>query len=432
MDFLSNIKRTISRQTVENLASFLGENSTNVEPGLSLSINTFMAGLLKYANTDHEIKNIINILNDGGHTGDILNNLEPFSSNFEKTQLLVTIGNNISSHFLGNRVPSLVEKVAGISEVKKTSAGSLLSLAAPIVLGFIGKSMREGNLDLAGVRNYFKDINDGVINALPPAINNIFQFKKTATNPIPALATTLTPNKENNMKNSKTNWALILPWLILGIAGLSVVYYAKFAKKDQAGLQQETPIITEKQETDLQPEDFLPDSSVAALPVEKNVVPTETNETPKPISEAPVEAKKPEEKNKIETAKAAEKKVEVKQPTQNNAAATKAVEKKTFSENISETKTPAGWNAINGNVFKKNSAEINGSSSLAGILSQLKNSSKTIKISPLSGGNSTLGEDRAYALREILIEKGISEDRISISSAKQGSNPNGIVYRIGN
>ncbi|HLO46625.1 MAG TPA: DUF937 domain-containing protein [Leadbetterella sp.] len=432
MDFLSKIKRTISVQTIENLASFLGEKSTNVDAGLSLSLNTFMAGLLKYAHSDVEVKNIINVLNDGGHTGDILNNLESFSSNFEKTQLLVTIGNNISSHFLGNKVPNLVEKVAGISEVKKTSAGSLLSLSAPIVLGFIGKSMREGNLDLGGLRNYFRDINDGVINALPPAINNIFQFKKTVTNPIPAAVTPIKPQKEKNKTGNKTNWALILPWLILGIAGLSVVYYAKFAKKDQVGLQQETPIITEKQETDLQPEDFLPDPSVAALPVEKNIVPAETNEAPKPISEAPIESKKPEEKIKIETPKAAEKKVEVKQPSQNNAAASKSVEKKTVSENISETKTPAGWNAINGNVFKKNSAEINWSSSLNGILSQLKNSSKTIKISPLSGGNSTLGEDRAYALREILIEKGISEDRISISSAKQGSNPNGIVYRIGN
>lgn len=113
MDFLSKIKRTISTQTVENLANFLGEKTTDVDSSLGLSLNTFMAGLLKYAHSDVEVKNIINILNDGGHTGDILNNLEPFTNNFEKTQLLVTIGNNISAHFLGNKVPNLVEKISG-------------------------------------------------------------------------------------------------------------------------------------------------------------------------------------------------------------------------------------------------------------------------------------------------------------------------------
>jgi outer membrane protein OmpA-like peptidoglycan-associated protein len=43
-----------------------------------------------------------------------------------------------------------------------------------------------------------------------------------------------------------------------------------------------------------------------------------------------------------------------------------------------------------------------------------------------------LGEDRAYALRDVLIENGISENQITISSAVSGENPNRIVYRIVN
>jgi hypothetical protein len=196
MDFLSKIKSNISAKTVENLASFLGENLPEVESGLGLSLNSFFAGLLKYADSDVELTNIINVLNDGGHTGDIFNNIESFSSNFEKTQLLVTIGNNISAHFLGKKVPLLVEKISDISEVRKTSAASLLSLSAPIILGSIGKTMKEGNLDLAGLRNHFKDINEGVINALPPAINNIFQFKKTSNNSYPTTTTPAKPQKD--------------------------------------------------------------------------------------------------------------------------------------------------------------------------------------------------------------------------------------------
>ena len=143
MDFLSLIKNYISEKALENLSSFLGESKSSVESGLTLSLNSFMAGLSKHSNSDLETNKIIKVLNDGGHTGDILNNFEGFSENDEKTQLLVTIGNNIVNHFIGSKSNSLIEKIADISDIKKTSASSLLSLSGPFILGFIGKNIKE-------------------------------------------------------------------------------------------------------------------------------------------------------------------------------------------------------------------------------------------------------------------------------------------------
>jgi outer membrane protein OmpA-like peptidoglycan-associated protein len=430
MDFLSKIKNTITTKTVENLATFLGENTANVESGIGLCLNSFMAGILKYGHSDVEIKNIINVLNDGGHTGDILNNIESFSSNFEKTQLLVTIGNNISSHFLANKVQLLVEKISEISEIRKTSASSLLSLSAPIVLGFIGKTMKENNFDLVGLRNHFKEINEPIINSLPPAINNIFQFKKTVNTPVPGnLQSSPVDNKEKT--KSKVNFLVILPWLILGIAGLSVLYFAKFAKKETTDMPVAT--ITEKPQDDLIPEDFLPDSSVANLPVEKNIVPIPSEVKPEPIQKPADEVKKsPETTQKPSVAEVKKELSKPAEKKETTSLVNNTKETPTIKNSASEIKTPAGWSAISGTAFKKNSAEISNSTMINGIISQLKNSNKNINISPLSSGNRTLAEDRAYALREMLIEKGISEDQINVSKSVSGSNPNGIVYRISN
>ena len=278
MDFLSKIKKAISTKATENLADFLGENKSYVDSALSLSLNSFLAGLLKYANSDVELKNIIKVLNDGGHTGDLLNNFESFSESFEKTQLLVTIGNNISSHFLGKKVSPLIDKISEISDVKKTSASSLLSISAPLILGFIGKTMRAENLDLPGLRNLFSEIGETSINSLPPAISNILQFKKVANSPVEAKTSPIKPQKENNHSNNKTNWSAILPWLILGIAGLAALWYAKIGNKGDQIVQVEKTIISEKPQEDLRSEDFLPDSSIVSLPLEKNVVPTTIKE----------------------------------------------------------------------------------------------------------------------------------------------------------
>ena len=442
MDFLTQIKSTISAKTVDNLASFLGEKPSDVESGFGLSVNSFMAGLLKYAHSDIELKNILNVLNDGGHTGDILNNLESFSGNFEKTQLLVTIGNNIVTHFLGNKTSLIVDKISGISETKKTSSTSLLSLSAPIVLGFIGKTVKEKNLDVAGLRNHFRDINSSVINALPPAISNIFQFKKL-TNEVKETKTIKEKvEKVEKVKTSKSDgirWGVILPWIFLALAGLGVLYYAKF-RKPKAEVAVETPVFKEKEEK-LIPQDFLPDSTVANLPPEKSVVPVNVEKVEKPTESETTQTptnqiKKVEDKTKIKTSES--------NPTKNQPKDVKPIvekakvpEPKTKQvEQVNSTTTtsslPSGWNSVSGNVFRKNSAEITNASGISSIVSSLRNNSKKIRISPLSEGNRTLGEDRAYALKDKLIEKGIDPERIEIGSTQKGSNPNGIAYRISN
>jgi hypothetical protein len=134
MDFLSILKENISDKTLQNLSSFLGEEKNTVESALGLAINSFMAGILKFSQSEEEVKKVIKVLEDGGHTGDILVNIESFTENFEKTQLLVTIGNNIVNHFLGSKTSAIVDKISSITEIKKTSSSSILSFASPIVL----------------------------------------------------------------------------------------------------------------------------------------------------------------------------------------------------------------------------------------------------------------------------------------------------------
>ncbi|MBK6979044.1 MAG: OmpA family protein [Cytophagaceae bacterium] len=66
------------------------------------------------------------------------------------------------------------------------------------------------------------------------------------------------------------------------------------------------------------------------------------------------------------------------------------------------------------------------------IASQLSNSNKSIQITSLTGGNSTLSEDRAYAFREALIELGVDESQIIIKGKSKGSNSTGIAFKINN
>jgi OmpA-OmpF porin, OOP family len=450
MDFLNSIKNNISQQTLNNLSSFFGENSENVTSGLNLSLNSFMAGLLKFSNSDVETKKIISVLNDGGHTGDILNNLEGFTSNFEKTQLLVTIGSNISNHFLGTKTTPIIDKISEIALIKKTSASSLLSLSAPIVLGFIGKEVKEKNLDVSGLRNLFRDMNDSVINAMPPTIGNVFQFRKASKNEEKA-----TGSLNETTKKTNTNLSLIIPWVVLALAGLSCLYYYKFMKptSEKTTILTETPVIEDKPK-DVDPADFIPDTNVTKIEPYNRVdvpKPTEVVKT-EPVKKEDIPVKEIVKVETPSTAKTVEKTKPVVKPTvvtPQKTVSAPVVSKKeviekpakawndnsnntnsTANESNSNSAIPAGWKSINGSLFRKNSAEISSESTLNNIVSQLKSSGSSIKIAPLSNGNSSMAEDRAYSLRDKLIEKGISEDQIEVSNKINGKENNQIAIKI--
>ena len=438
MDFLSQIKSTITENTIANLTTFLGEEMSAVNSAFSLCANTLIAGLLKYAHSDIELNDLIKVLNDGGHTGEILNNFEAFTNDFEKTQLLVTIGGNISNHFLGNKVPLLVEKIAEISEVRKTTANSLLCLSAPIVLGFVGKLIKDKNLDFVGLRFYFNEINNNVINALPPAINNVLQFKKISYQSTSTLVDEINKN-HSNLTTKKNNWGLFLPWIILALAGLSVIYYAKFRTKIVNTIEITKPLQKEPSAEELRPEDFMPNPS-SNQTNQKNIVPVPEASDLKNDSKETQLITIPDSKKQTENLNS--EKTRKQKPKFNNSTDKIEAPEKTKNRNLHQItnsqknvylkSNPKGWDTFSLPIFKNNSAEINNKSEINPIIYQLKNAQKTIKISPLYTSNRTLTIDRAYALREILIENGIPEQQIEISSSLEGSNTNGIVFKIQN
>jgi outer membrane protein OmpA-like peptidoglycan-associated protein len=453
MDFVNDIKNSVSSATIENFSQFFGEKPSDVNSGLQLSLKAFMAGLLKFSATDQDVKGILGILNDGGHTGEIFKNLENFSTNNEKTQLLIKIGNNIVNHFLKNSSNDVVEKISKIAEVRKTSASSLLSLAAPLVLGYIGKRVKENNLDVSGLKNWFSDISDSVFQSLPPAISNIFPVKKEVKKSnytAPVVPEKITPVKEKikvekpKSQKSSVNWGIIIPWLILGVVGIFALGYwfkNKIKEKENIGL---TPVFKEK-EVELRPEDFLPDSTVANLPPEVNKVdpvektasmPASENQTEVAKSEYPVVAQPKPQSTKAD----ATPKSESKTSGSNLNQSTKKTELKSTETMKSESETakpqafsvPSGFNSPVASTFKSGSAEVSDFSDVKKIASQLANSEKTVQITMLSGTNATLSEDRAYAFREALIERGVDESQIIMKGKNKGFNATGIAFKIVN
>lgn len=423
MSLLNQIKNSVSEITINNLSKLLEEDVNGTKQGLNLGITSFLASIIKFANTEKSAKSLLGILTDGGHTGDIINNFESFSGNIEKARLLETIGGNIVSHFLDTKGSNVSDKISELGGITKANANSLLNLSAPLVLGFLGRTVRENNFNANDIKSYLQSEGSEVSSALPMALSNVLNlpsFTKAKASPFKHNKAVSELNKSEEKKKS-FEWGLVVPWILLGLLGLLIYYFTKTNYKQPDDKKDAVTAVTDT----LHPEDFLPiDTLKKEMPLVKETSPT------KPIENKPVivnpEPVKPKAEVKPES-KPVTKETEV--------PAKKPVEKTPVKETAKKApvrnNTPSGLSEISGAAFVNNSAEIKSGALLSSLVSQLKSSGKKITISPLSGAGIT-GSDRAWALKEHLSENGVPSSQIEIGSTKQGNNAAGVAYRLSN
>lgn len=427
MDIVTTIKDTVSDIAIANLAGYLGEDINGTKLGLNLGISTFLAGVIKFTSTDKTGRNLLGILNDGGHTGDILNNFETFSGNPEKSRLLETIGGNIVNHFLKDKFAGLTDKIAGQAGIKHSSSSALLNLAAPLVLGFLGKIVREENMSAHDLKNHLAGATNDVTGTLPSALVhalNLPRYSRSKSSPLSHHKAVKELNKDEKRKGE--NWSMILPWVLLFFVGVMIWYFSRSKESAVSATVAET----------IQPEIFLPLDSTSAnlsepalIPVEKETVKApQAPEDKKDGSSA--EKSNAAEKDKVETG---EKDIVREKDKAEEPVSPKGTQPKKDQpeEEDAQDTTPAGLTRVPASVFARNSAEVVSESALNLLLSSLKQSRKKLVLTPLRESG-PVAVDRAYAIRDYLLENGVELSQVEITSAGSGRNPSGVAYKINN
>lgn len=412
MDILGLIKDKLTDSVIEKVSNFLGEHPENIGSALNSSVPIVLGGIMRNASNDEDTGKVMDVLKDGGHTGEILDDLPNLLSNFDKTQLLITIGTNIFNHFTGNKSNSIVEKLSTLTGIRKTSASSLVGLAAPLVLGALGKVVSKEGLGVSGLTRLLSDQRESVFGALPPAIANQLNFKGTTS--------ATKPQNEEKPKEIKKDtkegkgFLAWIPWILIGLVFLAgLAYFWKYRKSIKPSETTSEVAVLPKQDS------TFTDNSISASATPADTTSGFSNtEIAKPIEEVKTPEKTVEEKPKAEEPKKEEKKV-----TFDNVFANHPIE-----EQLKNTKA---WIILNTN-FKNNSAEISSKGDLDAVVKFLKANRKS-KITIAGGSQSskgTLGEDRAYAIREVLLERGVSENQVSVQSSSVKDVDSKVVLKV--
>ncbi|MBA4850897.1 DUF937 domain-containing protein [Emticicia sp. BO119] len=407
MNIIGLIKDKLTDSVIEKVSNFLGEHPENISLALDKAVPTVLGGIIQNTTTEENAGKVMDVLKDGGHTGEILDDLPNLLDNFDKTQLLITIGTNIFNHFLGNKSNSLVESISSLSNIRKTSASSLVGLATPLVLGALGKVIAREGMGVSGLMKLLNEQRDAVLAALPPVLINKLVTKEETIDK----KTTKEQNREKKKEKDKSSNlnpntsgggpAVWIPWVLLALVLIAILFYIFKYKKQQENQAQVLPGV---------------DSTASVMPDTSsfNIVPKDTLTITTPVEK--VEPKPVD--TKVEDKKADLPKVETK-PANSTGNSTQSTYAGSLSKELANSNS---WVALPNLNFRKGSAEISSRGNVNDLVRFLKNNSKA-KITIAGGAQSsggTLGEDRAYALREVLLERGVRESQIEVQSKSVG------------
>lgn len=150
MSILELLDRQLDSSSVHQISRSIGEDPATTQQAINAALPVLLGAL---ANNSRESGGAMALAGalDRDHDGSVLDDLMGYLG---KSQQAQSMGGDILGHILGSRRGHAEQAIGRMSGMNSGSAGKLLAMLAPLVLGALGRQKRQGNMgfeDLSGM-----------------------------------------------------------------------------------------------------------------------------------------------------------------------------------------------------------------------------------------------------------------------------------------
>ena len=125
------------------------------------------------ASTQSGADGIMNLINSQDQDDSILDDVVGLFSGGDKSNSLLNMGGGLVSSILGNKAGGIIDLITSATGLKRNSSSNLLSMAAPIIMGMLGKQSRKHGLDASGLASLLMGQKDFLKGAAPAGLGNL-------------------------------------------------------------------------------------------------------------------------------------------------------------------------------------------------------------------------------------------------------------------
>jgi len=228
-NLLGDIQTQLTPDMVHHLSSLLGESPGNTQKAVDEVLPTLLVGVMSFSSSGSGATQLVDLTTHGDY-GNVLNNLSGLLNEGNTAEKMMSSGRNILSLVFAGKLPAVSELITTSSGIKSTSAASLLSLAAPVVLGVVARARAMQGLNAVGLSTLLLGQREGVAGLAPAGLASVLglnsgtNLRAVRPDPAPGMAPNGDPRAAWDQRGKESARP---PWwaLLLGLVALSMVYW---------------------------------------------------------------------------------------------------------------------------------------------------------------------------------------------------------------
>jgi hypothetical protein len=166
------LKQQLSGAAIEQMSSRLGADRQATGNAVGAALPVLLEALARNADNTKGAQDLEQAL-ARDHDGSLLDNLSAFLGGSSRPAPQVppkaTQGDSILGHILGRQRQKVESNIGRIAGLDANSAGQLMSMLAPILMGALGKARQQQNLDAGGLAGMLRGERQSIEKEQPKA-----------------------------------------------------------------------------------------------------------------------------------------------------------------------------------------------------------------------------------------------------------------------
>lgn len=235
INLLDMLKDQIGDTVISQAGSFLGADNAGVKSAMGAALPSILGSMISKGTSSQGAGGLLDMISSGGHDGGVFDNLGSLLGGGDATSGFLNSGSGILKSLMGNQLGSVVDIIASVSGLKKGASSSIMSMAAPLVMGMVGRFVKSKALDAMGLSKFLGGQSKHVASALPSGMGNLLGFgsgmKDKMGDKVEAAASTARETATAASSGGSSMLTRVLPLLLLlGLGYFGWQYFGGAAK----------------------------------------------------------------------------------------------------------------------------------------------------------------------------------------------------------
>ncbi len=170
---VDSLMSMLGPQVVGPIASRMGESSDAVQRGLQGGSAAMLAGIAAKADQPGFMSQIFSLITNPANSSGSLSSLASNLGSTAPGSPLGDLGGRFVSTIFGPSQSAITDAIGRFSGLSGSKASSLITMAAPLVLGFLGQHVRDNGLSAADLGNSLKGETSKLQGFLPAGFRSL-------------------------------------------------------------------------------------------------------------------------------------------------------------------------------------------------------------------------------------------------------------------